>query len=170
MHRHRNRHGYLMIQPWTAENAPSDRGQLPRIDDRPPIWATVTTIALFVAGFRPRRLSPVPFDHMGAPDEGRGRLASALGDFGARMEGHSAPGFSQHLRTPDHCSGRRRDVLHSAGHISCHRGPGRDLWAVLGPRNAHRSSGEAVGPAARRRDRCHPGRPGSHPSVAARSG
>lgn len=43
----------------------SDRGQLLRIDDRPPIWAIVTTIALFVAGFRPRRLSPVPVDHMG---------------------------------------------------------------------------------------------------------
>jgi membrane protein len=63
---------------------PSDRGQLPRIDDRPPIWATVTTIALFVAGFRPRRLSPVPVDHMGAPDEGRGRLASAPSEISAR--------------------------------------------------------------------------------------
>ncbi|MEH2553607.1 uncharacterized BrkB/YihY/UPF0761 family membrane protein [Bradyrhizobium algeriense] len=62
----------------------SDRGQLPRIDDRPPIWATVTTIALFVAGFRPRRLSPVPVDHMGAPDEGRGRLASAPSEISAR--------------------------------------------------------------------------------------
>jgi membrane protein len=66
---------------------PSDQGQLPRINDRPPMWAAVTTVALFVAGFRPRRLSPVPVDHTGrrpASDEGRGRLASTPSEISAR--------------------------------------------------------------------------------------
>ncbi|WP_346771848.1 YihY/virulence factor BrkB family protein [Bradyrhizobium sp. 170] len=70
----------------------------------------------------------------GAPDEGRGRLASAPSEISARgWKDILLRVFHNNLRTPDHCSGRRRDVLHSAGHISCHRGPGRDLWAVSDP-------------------------------------
>jgi membrane protein len=58
-----------------------------RTDDRPPLWAALATVALFAAGFRPRRLSTAPIgDERRRPisDEGRGRLATTPSAIPAR--------------------------------------------------------------------------------------
>ncbi|MEH2537051.1 MULTISPECIES: hypothetical protein [unclassified Bradyrhizobium] len=87
------------------------------------------------------------------------------------MEGHSAPGFAQHLGTQDHCSVRRRDVLHSAGNIPAIAA----LVAVYGlfsdpatlTIHLEKLSGLLPGGAI---DVIRDELTGSHPSVAARSG